>query len=132
MTTPFLKPALTKQLNGKSVRRRTQNAEAVRVNEAIVSGGRNDLLPECKVKLVSVNDLKPAKRRTRKLTNEQLERVIQSIRRNGFVGAILIREGRIVDGHVRLEAAKSSALRRYHAFQLTILLKMRRVSLRSV
>ncbi|WP_296721622.1 ParB N-terminal domain-containing protein [Erythrobacter sp.] len=110
MTTPIVKPALTKQLNGKSVRRRKQNAEAVRVNEAIVSGGRNDLLPDCKIEFLSVGDLKPAKRRTRKLTNDQLERVIQSIKRNGFVGAILIRDGRIVDGHVRLEAAKQLGL----------------------
>lgn len=74
----------------------------------IASGGfKNDLLPNLKIEFRAVESLKPAKRRVRKVTPEQIERVLRSIKRFGFVGGVLIKGDQIVDGHVRVEAMKA-------------------------
>lgn len=71
---------------------------------------QNDLLPDLKIELRPVDSLKPAKNRTRQTTPRQLDIILQSIRQNGFVGGILVKDSRIADGHVRFEAAKALKL----------------------
>jgi DNA modification methylase len=98
---------LQKQKLAKTGARRDALTAAVEVNAAVGNGfGRNDLAPRLEIEIRSIDALKPAKRRTRKPTAAQIERVIQSIRRFGFVGPLLVKEDRIVDGHVRHAAAE--------------------------
>jgi DNA modification methylase len=99
------------QLIAKTGQRRRELKEAKRLQDSITgTDWRNDLLPHCQCSTRAVASLKPAKRRVRKPTADQLERVIQSIRRFGFVGAILVRGDHVVDGHIRLEAVKRLGL----------------------
>lgn len=70
----------------------------------------NDLLPNLKIEIRSISSLKPGKNRTRKTTPKQLELILQSIKRSGFIGGILVKDDRIVDGHTRFEAVKALGL----------------------
>lgn len=95
----------------KTAARRRENEDRRRLQEAITQDGfRNDLLPRCTITFRRVNDLKPATRRIRKPTTAQVERVARSIRCHGFIGAIIVRKGRIVDGHIRHAAAEQLRL----------------------
>jgi hypothetical protein len=104
-TTPGAAAFKKRKLSKTAVRRR-ENDDRCRLQEAINKDGfRNDLLPRCEMTLRRVADLKPAARKTRKLTTTQVERVVKSIRFHGFIGAIIVRKDRIVDGHIRHAAA---------------------------
>jgi DNA modification methylase len=95
-----------KQKLDKTAKRRNALTASVELDRAASNDfGRNDLLPDVHIGIRAVEELKPAARRTRKPNTPQLERMIQSIRRFGFVGAIFIRDDRIVDGHIRHAAA---------------------------
>jgi DNA modification methylase len=103
--------AFKKQKLGKTAKRRKELEQQKRLQEALTSGGlRNDLIPECTYELRPVSSLNPPERRVRKLDAEQLERVTRSIACLGFIGAILVRGDRIVDGVVRHEAARQLGL----------------------
>lgn len=83
--------------------------------ERRLSGGResarrNDLLPPLQVCQVRLADLRPSPHRTRITTPEQLERVVNAIKALGFSQPILTRGNEIIDGHVRVEAAKRLGL----------------------
>jgi DNA modification methylase len=110
ITTPGA-AAFKKRKLAKTAARRRENDDRRGLQEAITKDGvRNDLLPRCEITFRRVSDLKPAARKIRKLTTAQVERVIQSIRFHGFIGAIIIRKDRIVDGHTRHAAAEQLGL----------------------
>lgn len=91
----------------KTARRRRENEDRRALREALTRDGlRNDLLPRCEISFRPVLELKPAESHVRKITTAQVERVVRSILSHGFIGAIIVRKDRVVDGHVRLAAAK--------------------------
>ncbi|MES2290273.1 MAG: DNA modification methylase [Pseudomonadota bacterium] len=82
-------------------------ASATKMSSVAAGNMPNDLLPDLSIEPRAIDSLRPATRQTRKMTAQQIERVITSIQRFGFVGAILVKHDQIVDGHVRLEAMKA-------------------------
>jgi len=57
---------------------------------------------------VPVEAITPASRNARRHTKAQIEQIAQSIKRFGFINPVLVdRDGKIVAGHGRFEAAKS-------------------------
>ena len=74
------------------------------------AAGRNDLLPELTIDYVDISDLRPASRRTRRLNEDHIERQMVAISDLGFTVPILIADSKIIDGHVRLEAARRLGL----------------------
>ncbi len=73
---------------------------------------RNDLLPEVMVKTVPISELVSARHPVRKPSKNQLARVARSIRSVGFCNPPLIyKDGEIIDGHIRVEAAKFLGLK---------------------
>jgi DNA modification methylase len=72
---------------------------------------RNDLLPCITVEMVPLNTLVVAHNPVRKLRTAQVARTARSIRRLGFRDPVLIgKEGEIIDGHTRVEAARRLGL----------------------
>jgi DNA modification methylase len=71
---------------------------------------RNDLLPDLTIINVDVTQLLPASRRTRRLNEDHIERLMISIADLGFTVPILVADSTIIDGHVRLEAARRLGL----------------------
>lgn len=68
---------------------------------------RNDLLPGLPVWLLPLGNLVAARHPVRKPSRSQLARVARSIRRLGFRTPILVgKDGEIIDGHTRVEAAR--------------------------
>lgn len=95
---------------GREQEARRDRREAVDVG-AVPRTPRNDLLPTCPKGMRALDQLKPADRKVRKLTEAQVARVIASIQAYGFIAPILIADdGRIIDGHTRAEAAKRLGL----------------------
>jgi len=89
---------------------RRDRREAVDI-AALARTPRNDILPTCPKENRRLDQLKPADRKIRKLTEAQIARVVASIQTFGFVTPILIdADGRIIDGHTRAEAAKRLGL----------------------
>ncbi|CUJ83038.1 Modification methylase DpnIIB [Ruegeria denitrificans] len=69
---------------------------------------RNDLLPEFTVETRPLSTLIAARHPVRKSSKSQIARVAQSILSQGFRDPPLIeKDGEIIDGHIRVEAAKS-------------------------
>lgn len=98
--------ATQKQLGAKTAARRG-NQRAGTVLAAALSSPAivNDLVPDLKLVRVAIDQLKLAKRRPRKPGRDHLANVAKCIKVVGQVSPILIdREGRIVDGHVVVEA----------------------------
>lgn len=63
------------------------------------------------IEYVAIDELRPAERNARTHSQKQLHQIAASIREFGFTDPILIdREGRILGGHARWEAAKSVGL----------------------
>lgn len=94
---------------------KTRGRRATLESERRLSGGhenarRNDLLPPLQLIKVPVCDLNPSAHRTRVTTPEQLERLVRSIGALGFNQPILTAGNEIIDGHVRVEAAKRLGL----------------------
>lgn len=72
---------------------------------------RNDLAPTLKFEMAKVCDLKPAHHPVRQPSTRQVARATQSIRRFGFRDPVLLGTGlKIIDGHVRVEAARKLGL----------------------
>ena len=91
--------------------RRDRFVEQTAVAAAAGNGyGRNDLAPPLSIEYRRTDALRPAKHRPRKLDAAHVKRLIQSIRRFGFRGAILVKGDHIVDGHVRHAAAAKLGL----------------------
>lgn len=85
---------------------RKANANKVAVKSAAAGAKPNDLSPDLKVKWYPIGELTPARRRVRKCNPEQVERAIMLIRAYGFISPVTIRRGVVVDGHVRIAAAR--------------------------
>ncbi|KUJ76916.1 hypothetical protein AVO45_10525 [Ruegeria marisrubri] len=74
--------------------------------------GRNDLLPDLTIDQVPITNLKSAKHPVRKLPTRQIARVEASMRENGFVVPVLLgKDDEILDGHIRIEAARRLGLK---------------------
>ncbi|MFD1191581.1 site-specific DNA-methyltransferase [Phenylobacterium conjunctum] len=72
---------------------------------------RNDLLPNIPKVMKRIDDLKVAKRMIRKVTEDQIARVMVSLQQFGFVTPVLIDgQNNIADGHSRWEAARRLGL----------------------
>ena len=71
---------------------------------------RNDLLPEIKIEERPVKALKDSPNRVRKTKPKHVKRVKTSIDRFGFTDPVLIRGDEIVDGHIRVAAARATGL----------------------
>ncbi|WP_170482811.1 DNA modification methylase [Ruegeria arenilitoris] len=72
---------------------------------------RNDLLPEFKVEMRKLSSLSIAKNPVKKPSKHQIARVVRSIQSSGFRSLPLVsKEGEIIDGHIRVEAARSLGL----------------------
>lgn len=71
---------------------------------------RNDLLPDLRISMVAVAELMSSPHHARRITPEQLERVIASIADLGFCKPILIADNQVIDGVSRLAAAKQLGL----------------------
>lgn len=104
----FKDPA-TRKMSG----RRRQLHEATALRSATSScTSRNDLSPTLKIVQRETDVLKPASRRVRKDNAAQLERMVRIIQTVGICAPILIDgKGRVIDGHVILDAAKELGLR---------------------
>ena len=72
---------------------------------------RNDPVPQLEVEYRHPDKLTPAERRLRKVEQDHVAEVARSIERLGFVEPVLITgNGGIVDGHVRVSAARELGL----------------------
>lgn len=90
----------------KTKARRKALGSARRQSELAGDSLRNDLLPDLRIVKVAIADLQPAPRQTRRFVEEHVERLMVAISDLGFNDPILVADGRIVDGHVRVEAAR--------------------------
>jgi len=95
------KAKLTKTRARREAQARQQQAAEMRNGSR-----RNDLLPDLKLATYRISELRPPKRRTRKDDPEQIARVARSISEYGFVQPILVREGQVLDGWIRLQAGR--------------------------
>lgn len=76
---------------------------------------RNDLLPELAINPVLICDLRPPANRTRKNNSEHINRIARSIAEFGFNQPVLVRDGQVLDGWLRVLAAKELGLDRVPA-----------------
>lgn len=76
---------------------------------------RNDLSPELEIKYLAIAELESPKNRTRKDNPEQIERLMASIVEFGFSQSILVRGSIVLDGWIRLLAARELGLERVPA-----------------
>lgn len=71
-----------------------------------------------KIVLMNLSDIKPYKKNPRKITDEAIEKVAESIRANGFNQAIVVdQKGIICVGHTRYLAAKKLGLKKVPVFK---------------
>jgi hypothetical protein len=102
--------SLKHQLRAKSRRRRhdlTRMAKADAMRGAL----RNDLLPLLAISYVPLGELRPAKRKLRRLDPAHVREVARAIGALGFCQPILVGRGNeMIDGEVRLEAARQLGL----------------------
>lgn len=80
---------------------------------------KNDPVPELELSLRKVAELKPSEHRARKITKKQVERVAKSVQGLGFVQPVLVRGSEIIDGHVRVEAAKKLGIEEIPCIDVT-------------
>lgn len=99
------KGGLKKQCIDKTARRRKLNAAEASLVGAAASP-QNDLTPELCVVRRPLKELQTSVRQVRKTTTGQIERAVRSIKEFGFVSPVTIRDNSIVDGHIRVEAAR--------------------------
>jgi hypothetical protein len=103
---------LTDQLKEKSRRRRDDLGRAGQVS-AKPTTLRNDLLPLLAIAYVPLDELRSSKRKLRRLDAAHVREVASSIAALGFCAPLLIdRSNVVIDGEIRLEAAKLLGLGR--------------------
>ena len=86
--------------------------------EVVADRRRNDLLPALQIESMAVPDLRASPRHARRLAEEHIDRLVASIADLGFTSPILVRDGEIVDGRVRVEAARRLGLDRVPAIEV--------------
>ena len=94
----------------KTAKRRKTNSSLVGIKKAASNGLPNDLLPAIEISWHDPDDLTVAKRRIRKPNAEQVGRVIAQIKAFTFLSPIMVRQKVVVDGHIRLLAARELGL----------------------
>src|SRR5437764_1067500 len=88
-------------------RERRKNHERGAARRAIAASIRNDLVPEMALELRAIESLRPAKKRARKTSPEQLDRVMKCLGQTGQRAPVIIdRAGVLIDGHIVVEALK--------------------------
>jgi DNA modification methylase len=85
---------------------RKANANKVAIKSAAAVALPNDLAPDLRVEWHTIDELTPAERRVRECNPEQVERAIRLIRAYGFISPVTIRRRVVVDGHIRIAAAR--------------------------
>lgn len=101
-------------------RGRRQSLAADRVQaERLADCRRNDLLPMLRVEVVEISGLRPSSHHARRMDAEHVDRLAASIADFGFTLPILTRDGEIIDGHIRVEAARLLGLDRVPAIEVT-------------
>lgn len=99
--------------------RRKRNRDASAAQDS-ASHRRNDLTPRLSVKLIAVDQLRPAKRAIRKVSQARIAQVANSISQFGFCLPILIdKDGRLVAGHAQWEAAKQLGVDKVPCIEIT-------------
>jgi DNA modification methylase len=94
-------------LHAESKRRREHFADA----RPLPAPGRNDLLPNLELIEIPISDLKPPSRKVRRAARSHIEEVKQSITSFGVVDPpIATEDGRVLDGWIRVEAARELGL----------------------
>src|SRR5271157_3240325 len=94
--------SLPKQLKAKSRRRREGLAHM-----AAAYPLRNDVLPSLEIVYLALDELKPAKRKLRKIAPDHVREVAASISALGFCAPVLIGKDNVsLDGEIRIEAAR--------------------------
>jgi DNA modification methylase len=107
-----LNKSLKEQLKAKS-RSRREGASRLAASSAAPRSLRNDALPQLDIDYLPLNDLRSPARKVRKLDPAHVRDVAATISALGFCVPILIGKNNvIIDGEVRLEAAKLLALGR--------------------
>lgn len=94
----------------RSRSRREELASKRKVAECRERSRRNDLLPRLEIEYVPLRELRPPQRRTRKDGREQIARVAASISELGFSQPVLVRDGQVIDGWIRVLAARELGL----------------------
>lgn len=93
-------------------KRRRRNQRGLLQVEGLASRPRNDLAPSLQLKVIPIDELRPAPRRVRKSETAQVARVKASIQHYGYCAPILVDgKGQIVHGHVVWEAARGLGIR---------------------
>lgn len=120
---------VTKKQNGQNGTFRTQKLAKTatrrralehgrEIADRLAGSGRNDLLPELRLCHMALSDLRASPHRTRRSTPEHVARLATSIADLGFTVPILVRDGEIIDGHVRVEAASKLGLEKVPAIEV--------------
>ena len=109
--------SLTRQLKGKS-RRRREGLERLRT-PAPAQAPRNDPLPNLDLMYIPLEDLRLPTREIRKLDPAHVREVAAAISALGFCAPVLIgKDNAVIDGAVRVEAARQLGLDRIPAFEI--------------
>ena len=104
--------SFTERLKSKS-RERRESAAGQTAPGAAARRPRNDLLPTLAIEYLTLADLRPPARKLRKLNPAHVRKVAATISALGFCMPVLIgKDNEIVDGAVRIEAAKLLGLDR--------------------
>lgn len=96
----------------RSRRRRERLALKRETAERRERSRRNDLLPELVIEYVPIEKIRPPLRRTRKNDPAQIARIAASIVEFSFNQPVLVRRGRVIDGWLRVLAARELGLDR--------------------
>lgn len=96
----------------RSRRRRERLALKRKTAERRERSRRNDLLPELVIDYVPIDEIRPPRRRTRKNDPNQIARIAASIVEFSFNQPVLVRRTRVIDGWLRVLAARELGLDR--------------------
>ena len=113
MVTKGLKQESLKRASlAKTRKRREGMARDRAVSERRNNSRHNDLLPDLEVRQCPIADLRPPDRRTRKDDPDQIARIANSISEYKFTQPVLVRDGKVLDGWLRVLAAAKLGLDR--------------------
>jgi DNA modification methylase len=104
------KGSFQKQSLAKTTGRRKKNVAKVALQSLTANTVLNDIAPDIKIDWRNPADLKEARRKVRKIEDRHLADMVRAISHFGFVSPLIVRGNRVVDGHVRLAAARALAM----------------------
>lgn len=94
----------------KTRARRETLARNKQVADLASTAKRNDLLPRLAIRECRIDALKPPSRRVRKDDPNQIRRIVASYCEHGVSQPILVRQGQVIDGWLRVLAGKELGL----------------------